>query len=96
MVAQLGLVANGYRDPHNYFAFQPFNESSTYAVELWGDGSTGRPGSTSPRFDITVVPEASWRMVDRDGTVLEGREARQFVRTRLPATFLFSRFWRYS
>ena len=47
------------------------------------------------RFDITVVPGASWRMVDRDGTVLEGREARQFVRTRLPATFLFSRFWRY-
>ena len=34
VVVQLGLVANGYRDPHNYFAFQPFNESSTYAVEL--------------------------------------------------------------
>ena len=34
VVAQLALVANGYRDPHNYFAFQPFNESSTYAVEL--------------------------------------------------------------
>ena len=47
------------------------------------------------RFDITVVPGASWCMVDRDGTVLEGREARQFVKTRLPATFLFSRFWRY-
>ena len=34
VVTQLALVANGYRDPHNYFAFQPFNESSTYAVEL--------------------------------------------------------------
>ena len=47
------------------------------------------------RFDITVDPGASWRMVDRDGTVLEGGEARQFVRTRLPVTFLFSRLWRY-
>lgn len=47
------------------------------------------------RFDITVVAGASWRMVDRDGTVLEGQQARQFVRTRLPATFLFSWFWRY-
>ena len=47
------------------------------------------------RFDIAVVPGASWRMVDRDGTVLEGQQARRFVRTRLPATFLFSRFWRY-
>lgn len=34
VVVQLGLVANGYRDAHNLFAFQPFNESSTYAVEL--------------------------------------------------------------
>ena len=47
------------------------------------------------RFDISVVPGASWCMVDRDGTVLEGKAARQFVRTRLPATFLFSRFWRH-
>ncbi len=46
------------------------------------------------RFDITVDPGASWRMVDRDGTVLEGRDARRFVLTRLPPTFLVSRFWR--
>ncbi len=47
------------------------------------------------RFDTTVVAGASWRMVDRDGTAYEDREARRFVMTRLPATFLFSRFWRY-
>ncbi len=34
ILTQTALVLNGYRDPHNYFAFQPFNESSTYAVDL--------------------------------------------------------------
>ena len=31
---QVALIVNGYRDPHNTFAFQPFNESSTYELEL--------------------------------------------------------------
>ena len=76
------------------------------ALAIWAVPSTRDRALVTPsrwvgwldwmaRFDITVVPGASWRMVDRDGTVLEGWEARQFVRTRLPATFLFSRFWRY-
>ncbi len=34
VITQVALVINGYRDPHNYFAFQPFNESSTYALTL--------------------------------------------------------------
>ena len=76
------------------------------ALAIWATPSTRDRTLVTPsrwvrrldwtaRFDITVSPGASWRMVDRDGTVLEGQAARQFVRTRLPATFLFSRFWRY-
>ncbi len=47
------------------------------------------------RFDITVASGSSWQLTDRDGAVLQGTQARQFVLSRLPATFLFSRFWRY-
>ncbi len=76
------------------------------ALAIWATPSTRDRTLVTPsrwvkrldwtaRFDITVVSGASWRMVDRDGTVLEGRQARRFVRTRLPATFLFSRFWRH-
>ena len=76
------------------------------ALAIWATPSTRDRTLVTPsrwvgwldwmaRFDITVVPGASWRMVDRNGTVLEGQAARRFVRTRLPATFLFSRFWRY-
>ena len=85
---------------------QVFSVVAIGALALWAVPSTRDRTLTTPsrwvrwldwmaRFDITVAPGASWCMVDRDGTVLEGREARQFVRTRLPATFLFSRFWRY-
>jgi hypothetical protein len=31
---QLGFAINGYRDPHKYFAFQPFNESSTWKADI--------------------------------------------------------------
>ncbi len=85
---------------------QVFSVIAIGALALWAIPSTRDRTLITPRrwvkwldwmarFDITVTPGASWCMVDRDGTVLEGREARQFVRTRLPATFLFSRFWRY-
>ena len=85
---------------------QVFSVIAVGALALWVVPSTRDRTLVTPsrwvrwldwmaRFDITVAPGASWSMVDRDGRVLEGREARQFVRTRLPATFLFSRFWRY-
>ena len=85
---------------------QVFSVIAIGALALWAVPSTRDRTLVTPsrwvgrldcmaRFDTTVVPGASWCMVDRDGTVLEGREARQFVMTRLPATFLFSRFWRY-
>ena len=57
VVVQLGLVANGYRDPHNYFAFQPFNESSTYAVELV---------RVLPDGERLAVPYGRWEGYDWD------------------------------
>ena len=51
---QVGFALNGYREPHKFFAFQPFNESSTWSAEIvrvtwdgeripvdehWGDGA---------------------------------------------------------
>ena len=32
--AQVGFALNGYRDEHKFFAFQPFNESSTWKAEI--------------------------------------------------------------
>jgi hypothetical protein len=32
--AQAGFALNGYRDPHKFFAFQPFNESSTWRADI--------------------------------------------------------------
>jgi hypothetical protein len=34
VMAQMGLALNGYRDPHKFFAFQPFNESSTWRADI--------------------------------------------------------------
>jgi hypothetical protein len=34
LALQVGLAINGYRDPHKFFAFQPFNESSTWSAEI--------------------------------------------------------------
>lgn len=34
LAVQVGLALNGYRDPHKFFAFQPFNESSTWSAEI--------------------------------------------------------------
>ncbi len=28
------MAVNGYRDPHKFFAFQPFNESSTWRADV--------------------------------------------------------------
>jgi hypothetical protein len=34
LALQVGLAINGYRDPHRFFAFQPFNESSTWSADI--------------------------------------------------------------
>jgi hypothetical protein len=34
LAVQVGLALNGYRDPHKFFAFQPFNESSTWQADI--------------------------------------------------------------
>ncbi len=40
LATQLGFALNGYREPHKFFAFQPFNESSTWKADIvrvtWG------------------------------------------------------------
>jgi hypothetical protein len=34
LAAQVAFALNGYRDPHKFFAFQPFNESSTWTADI--------------------------------------------------------------
>ena len=34
VATQALLAVNGYRDPHKLFAFQPFNESSTWQADI--------------------------------------------------------------
>jgi hypothetical protein len=34
LALQVGFALNGYRDPHKFFAFQPFNESSTWRADI--------------------------------------------------------------
>jgi len=34
LAVQIGFAVNGYREPHKFFAFQPFNESSTYEADI--------------------------------------------------------------
>ncbi len=34
LVGQAVLIARSYADPHNFFGFQPFNESSTWRADI--------------------------------------------------------------
>ena len=34
VATQVVMAVNGYRDPHKFFAFQPFNESSTWQADI--------------------------------------------------------------
>ena len=34
LLLQVGFAVNGYRDPHAFFAFQPFRESSTWRADI--------------------------------------------------------------
>jgi hypothetical protein len=34
LVGQAALIVRGYWDPHKFFAFQPFNESSTWRADI--------------------------------------------------------------
>jgi hypothetical protein len=34
LAVQVALAVNGYGDPHKFFAFQPFNESSTWSADI--------------------------------------------------------------
>lgn len=41
LVGQAGLIVRSYADPHNFFGFQPFNESSTWQAEIVRVDHTG-------------------------------------------------------
>lgn len=42
LVGQAGLIARSYADPHNFFGFQPFNESSTWRADIVRVTADGR------------------------------------------------------
>ena len=42
LVGQAGLVVRSYWDPHNFFGFQPFNESSTWRADIVRVTTDGR------------------------------------------------------
>lgn len=42
LVGHLGLLARGYVDPHKFFAFQPFNESSVWRADVVRVTADGR------------------------------------------------------
>lgn len=42
LVGQVFLVVRGYVDPHKFFAFQPFNESSTWRADIVRVTADGR------------------------------------------------------
>ena len=59
LVTQVGLAINGYREPHKYLAFQPFNESSTWRADI-----------VRVTWDGQRIPiEGSWSGYDRDTLV---------------------------
>lgn len=41
LAVQVGFAINGYREPHKFFAFQPFNESSTWRADIVRVTSSG-------------------------------------------------------
>ena len=48
---QIGFAINGYRDPHKFFAFQPFNESSTWKADIVRVTRTGERVSIGDEWD---------------------------------------------
>lgn len=42
LVAQAVLLVRSYADPHNFFGFQPFNESSTWRADIVRVAADGR------------------------------------------------------
>ncbi len=67
LVGHAVLLIRGYSDPHKYFAFQPFNESSTWRadiVRVTGDGRRvpiDEPWPGGYEWDELV----RWRVLER-------------------------------
>lgn len=77
LVAQTVLILRSYDDPHNFFGFQPFNESSTWQADIvrvtvdgrripidepWPSGS-GRASSGHAGYDWDEL--VGWRVIQR-------------------------------
>lgn len=85
VASQILLALNGYRDPHKVFAFQPFNESSTWQAEIVRVTWDGRRVPTQER----------WAGYDWDSLVhlsaLQGYEHRRHASMGIAATLDFLR-----
>ncbi len=66
VVGQVVLIARSYTDPHNFFGFQPFNESSTWRADIVRITADGRripidePWPGGYRWDDLV----GWEVLD--------------------------------
>ncbi len=71
LVGHAALLVRGYSDPPKYFAFQPFNESSTWRADVVRVTSDGRripveqPWPGGYDWDELV----RWRVLERPGVV---------------------------
>ncbi len=69
LVGQAVLIARSYADPHNFFGFQPFNESSTWRADIVRVTDDGRripidaPWPGGYRWDDLV----GWEVLTRPG-----------------------------
>ena len=71
LVGHALLIVRGYADPHKFFAFQPFNESSTWRADIVRVTADGRripieePWPGGYEWDELV----RWRVLERPGTM---------------------------
>lgn len=71
LLGQAVLVVRSYADPHNFFGFQPFNESSTWRADIVRVTTDGRrvpieePWPGGYRWDDLV----DWRVLERPSTL---------------------------
>jgi hypothetical protein len=71
LVGHAVLIVRGYADPHKFFAFQPFNESSTWRADIVRVTADGRripiedPWPGGYEWDELV----RWRVLERPGTM---------------------------
>lgn len=84
LLVQAGLLVRSYRDPHNFFGFQPFNESSTWRADVVRVTTDGR------RVPVTEPWPGGYRWNDLVGWgVLEDPAERKHAYSGLDASLDF-------